>query len=256
MWMILKELVNYSKGEMKGILVFSFLWFVLTATQPLTGQVKPCSIFEHFSPGDRLTYDHYDAKNKLQKRTVQIVASNKIEAGYHTVRLDQTTQNAKGIVLKQEEIITHCKDQVLYFNPIHHIPEEAFNGIENLDYEADYKLIALPVGDTESDSLPNFSLSMSLGQQGTGAIVDLQFNMTHRHIGKADSVTLNERLFWAKPFSYQTTTRTKILLARKTLEFTHIDLYDVQLGLLVRSEVRNKNGKSLRYSVLSEYKKN
>lgn len=241
---------------MKGIIGIVFLWFVITSTQPLRGQVNPCPAFEHFSPGDRLTYDHYDAKNKLQKRTVQIVASNKIEAGYHTVRLDQTTQNAKGIVLKQEEVITYCKDQVLYLHPIPHIPEEAFNGIENLDYEADYKLIALPFEDTESDSLPDFSLSMSLGQQGTGAIVDLQFNMTQRRIGPADSLIVNERLYWVRPFSYQTTTRTKILLARKTLEFTHIDVYDVQKGLLVKSEIRNKNGKSLRYSVLSEYKKN
>jgi len=179
-----------------------------------------------------------------------------MEAGYHTLRFDQTTQNNKGSVIKQEEIIFYCRENVLFFNPIDKIPQEAFNGMEDQEYEADAKLIALPLGDTTNDSLPEFTLSLSIDQQAAGAIMELQFVITQRKIGQIEPLSIMDTLFSATPFYFQTTTRTKILIAKKTYEYAHTDWYDTKRGLLLKSEIRNKNGKSLGYSVLSEYKEN
>jgi len=239
----------------KGIIFSGLLWFLLVLAKTSVGQVQLCPVFQHYEQGTQLTYEHFDAKNKLIKRTFHIVASNIIEAGYHTIRFDQTTRNNKGIVIKHEEVIFYCKENVIYLNPIHNIPQEAYNGMENLEYEADYKLMALPFNDLAFDSLPEIDLSMSLGQPGTGAIMDLQFLITDRRIGQKDSISINNTLFHATPFEYQTTTRTKILIAKKTYEYSHIDWYDTKRALLLKSEIRNKNGKSLGYSVLSVYEK-
>lgn len=231
-----------------ALLVMSFIFASSTYTF-----ARGCEVLESFKAGQELEYQTFTAKDKLVSTMRQEVRSVNLESGYLTVAMVQEVFDAKGKSLNKGEYSILCRDGVLHLDMSRLLPEESVKGMDGVEVRMDARRMQLPTEPVIGQMLPNAELSLELGPEGANSLMTADLAVTGRKVVSQEAVATPAGSFEAHLVEQKTTTRTKVLMIRKTFEFTDRSWYDLKRGLLVKSESVDKKGKLTGYTVLSKF---
>ncbi len=99
--------------------------------------------------------------------------------------------------------------------------------------------------------LPQSSTSIEVGPEASGGLMTLDFSITNRRVEAAVDLETPAGVFSTMLIAQRSTSRSKVLMLRKTWEYDEKVWYDLGKGLLVRSEQYDTKGRLKAYTVLS-----
>lgn len=198
-----------------------------------------------------MSYKSYDDRDRLTQSQHLKAASNRIEAGYQTLYLDEELFDARGRLIARGEVVVRCQNDVLFFDMTRMIPSEALRGAETMEIRSDHNLLRLPIDLTPGQMLPQSSTSIEVGPEASGGLMTLDFSITNRRVEAAVDLETPAGVFSTMLIAQRSTSRSKVLMLRKTWEYDEKVWYDLGKGLLVRSEQYDTKGRLKAYTVLS-----
>jgi hypothetical protein len=214
-------------------------------------QVSSCPSLATVTPGTALSYKTFDDRDRLTQTQNLTVASNRVESGYQTVYLDEELLDARGRLTAKGEVVVRCQNDVLFFDMTRMIPSEALRGAETMEIRSDQNLLRLPIDLTPGQMLPQASTSMEVGPEASGGLMTLDFSITNRKVEAAVDLETPAGVFSTTLVNQRSTSKSKVLMLRKTWEYDEKVWYDLQRGLVVRSELYDTKGRLKSYTVLS-----
>jgi hypothetical protein len=223
------------------------LFFALESS----AQVTTCPSLASIPVGRELSYKTFDDRNRLTQTQNLIVASNRIEAGYQTVYMDEDLLDARGRLIAKGEFVIRCQNDVLFFDMTRMIPSEALRGAETMEIRSDQSLLRLPVELMPGQLLPQGSTSVEVGPEASGSLMTLDFSIGNRRVESEVEIETPAGAFPATLIHQRSTARSKVLLLRKTWEYDEKVWYDLSMGLMIRTELYDLKGKLKTYTVLS-----
>ncbi len=228
-------------------LVISSLFFAIEAS----AQVSTCPSLASLSPGLEMTYKTFDDKNRLTQTQNLSVASNRIESGYQTVYMDEEVLDARGRLVAKGEFVIRCQNDVLFFDMARMIPSEALRGAETMEIRSDQNLLRLPVNLTPGQMLPQVSTSLEVGPEASGSLMTIDFSINNRRVDSEAEIETPAGTFVSTIVTQRSTSKSKVLLLRKTWEFDEKVWYNLSKGLMIRYELYDLKGRLKTYTVLS-----
>ncbi len=198
-----------------------------------------------------MSYKTYDDRDRLTQSQNLTAASNRIEAGYQTLYLDEELYDARGRLTARGELVIRCQNDVLFFDMTRMIPGEALRGAETMEIRSDQNLLRLPVDLSPGQMLPQASTSVEVGPEASGSLMTLDFSITNRSVEAAVDIETPAGVFSTTLIRQRSSSRSKVLMLRKTLEYDEMVWYDLGRGLMVRTEWYDTKGRLKTYTVLS-----
>lgn len=230
------------------LLMMSFI-FALSAD----ATARSCDVLRSYKTGQELEYQTFTAKNKQVSTIRQEVRSVNLESGYLTVAMVQEVFDAKGKSINKGEYAILCRDGILQLDMSRLLPEESVKGMEGVEVRMDARRMQLPTEPLVGQMLPNAELALELGPEGANSLMTADMTVTGRKVLAQESITTPAGSFDTYLIEQKTSTRTKVLMIRKTFETTDRSWYDLSKGLLIKSESLDKKGKLTGYTVLSKF---
>lgn len=224
---------------------YLFLFFGLFFTA-LNVHADHCAILQNtLLPGQRFELERYDARDRLSGVLSLEVRSNRIESGYQTVAFEQEKLDGKRKLLLKGEYLIRCKDGIMFLDMTQLIPDNAVEGMGNMEFRADNNLLRLPLELTEGQMLPAASLYLELGPESAGSLTNLELNATNRRFHGIETVQTPNGEIAAHKITQTTTTRSRVMMMRKTTTLNETFWYDMTRGLLVKSESTDQRGRKV-----------
>lgn len=237
----------------------NLLFYIALATSTLffasssDAQVSTCPTLESIEPGSVIAYKTYDDRDRLIQTQNMTVASNRIESGYQTIYLDEELLDARGRLTAKGEFVIRCQNNVLFFDMTRMIPSEALRGAETMEIRSDQNLLRIPIDAAVGQMLPQSATSVEIGPEASGSLVTLDFSITNRRVEAETEIETPAGTFGAVRIVQRSTSRSRVLMLRKTYEYDEMLWYDLDKGLLLRSELRDLRGRLKTYTVLTRY---
>lgn len=228
-------------------LAISTLFFA----QNVSAQVSTCPSLAELAPGTLLAYKTYDDRDRLVQTQNMTVVSNRVESGYQTVYLDEELLDARGRLTAKGEFVIRCQNDVLFFDMTRMIPIEALRGAETMEIRSDQNTLRIPMDLSVGQVLPQAATSVEVGPEASGGLMTLDFSITNRRVEAETEIETPAGTFAAVQIVQRSTSRSKVLMLRKTWEFDEKLWYDLRKGLLLRSELHDMRGRLKSYTVLS-----
>lgn len=228
-------------------LAISTLFFAQNAQ----AQVSTCPSLAEVTPGTVLAYKTFDDRDRLLQTQNMTVASNRVESGYQTVYLEEELLDARGRLTAKGEFVIRCQNNVLFFDMTRMIPSEALRGAETMEIRSDQNVLRVPMDITVGQMLPQAVTSVEVGPEASGSLMTLDFSITNRRVESETEIETPAGTFAAVQIVQRSTSRSKVLMLRKTWEYDETLWYDLGRGLLLRSELRDLRGRLKTYTVLS-----
>jgi hypothetical protein len=230
-------------------LAITTLFFALEAS----AQVSTCPSLAALTVGNEISYKTYDDRDRLMQTQHLRVASNRIEAGYQTVYMDEDVLDARGRLIAKGEFVIRCQNDVLFFDMTRMIPSEALRGAETMEIRSDQSLLRLPMDLTTGQVLPQASTSVEVGPEASGSLMTLDFSISNRRVDSDVEIETPAGTFSATLIHQRSTARSKVLLLRKTWEYDEKVWYDLGKGLMIRSELHDLKGRLKTYTIISHF---
>lgn len=233
------------------------LIFIALAIQTLffaqnaQAQVSTCPSLAEVTPGTVLAYKTFDDRDRLLQTQNLTLASNRVESGYQTVHFEEELLDARGRLTAKGELVIRCQNNVLFFDMTRMIPSEALRGAETMEIRSDQNLLRVPMDITVGQMLPQAVTSVEVGPEASGGLMTLDFSITNRRVEAESQIETPAGTFDAVRIVQRSTSRSKVLLLRKTWEYDEALWYDLGRGLLLRSELRDLRGRIKTYTVLT-----
>lgn len=231
------------------VVVLSSLVFALKGT----AQVGTCPSLASISVGTDLSYMTYDNRDRLIQTQKLRVASNRIESGYQTVYMDEEVLDARGRLMAKSEFVIRCQNDVLFFDMTRMIPNEALRGAETMEIRSDQSLLRVPVVLTPGQMLAQASTNVEVGPEASGSLMTLDYSISDRRVESDVRIETPAGTFSATVVHQRSTTRSKVLLLRKTWEYDEKVWYDLSKGLMIRSELYDLKNRLKAYTILSRF---
>lgn len=219
--------------------------------QNAQAQVSTCPSLAEVTPGTVLAYKTFDDRDRLLQTQNMTVASNRVESGYQTVYLEEELLDARGRLTAKGEFVIRCQNNVLFFDMTRMIPSEALRGAETMEIRSDQNVLRVPMDITVGQMLPQAVTSVEVGPEASGSLMTLDFSITNRRVESETEIETPAGTFAAVQIVQRSTSRSKVLMLRKTWEYDETLWYDLGRGLLLRSELRDLRGRLKTYTVLS-----
>jgi hypothetical protein len=214
-------------------------------------QVSTCPSLASITPGLELSYKSFDDRDRLTQTQNLRVASNRIESGYQTVYMDEELLDARGRLIAKGEFVIRCQNDVLFFDMTRMIPSEALRGAETMEIRSNQNLLRVPIDHTLGQMLPQASTSVEVGPEASGSLMTLDFSISNRKVDSEVELETPAGTFNTTLITQRSTSRSKVLLLRKTWEYDEKVWYDLSKGLMIRSELHDLKGRLKSYTVLS-----
>jgi hypothetical protein len=228
-------------------LAITSLFFAFEAS----AQVSTCPSLASLTPGLEMSYKTFDDKSRLTQTQNLRVASNRIESGYQTVYMDEELLDARGRLIAKGELVIRCQNDVLFFDMTRMIPSEALRGAETMEIRSDQNLLRLPIDLTPGQMLPNVSTSIEVGPEASGSLMTIDFSISNRKVDSHTEIETPAGTFASTIVTQRSTSKSKVLLLRKTWEYDEKVWYDLSKGLMIRSELYDLKGRLKTYTILS-----
>jgi hypothetical protein len=217
----------------------------------VNAQVSTCPSLASLSVGTELSYMTYDNRDRLTQTQKLRVATNRIESGYQTVYMDEELLDARGRLIAKSEFVIRCQNDVLFFDMTRMIPNEALRGAETMEIRSDQSLLRVPVVLTPGQILAQASTSVEVGPEASGSLMTLDYSISNRRVDSDVEIETPAGTFRTTLIHQRSTVRSKVLLLRKTWEHDEKVWYDLNKGLMIRSELYDLKDRLRAYTVLS-----
>jgi hypothetical protein len=220
--------------------------------RPAIGQAPTCPPLASIPIGAGFVYQSFDGKHRLLNTNRYSVVSNRIESGYQTMYMDEEILDSRGRLLVKGEHIIRCQDNVLFYDMTKMVPAEALVGAETSEVRTDRNLLRIPIQLELQQVLPEATVSMEVGPEASGNLMTIDFTISNRTVAGMDSLQTAAGVFYTTRIEQKTTTRSKVLMMRKTLELQEKVWYDLSKGILIRKEDYDKKAKMTGYTILTQ----
>lgn len=120
-----------------------------------------------------------------------------------------------------------------------------------MEIRSDQNLLRIPIDVAIGQMLPQAATSIEIGPEASGGLVTLDFSITNRRVEAESEIETPAGTFGAIQIVQRSTSRSKVLMLRKTYEYDEKLWYDLERGLLLRSELHDLRGRLKSYTVLT-----
>lgn len=234
------------------------LWFkaglssalLMIFSQTLMGQ--DCDNFYLLKKGNSFEMQEFDGKNKLIGTNVVTVKDRKDAGGIAEATMLATHMDAKGKSDTPVEFKVKCDGSVFYMDL------QTFAGTlekqKDMELKIDGGFSEMPIkGLNVGDQLKDAVMKMHMIQDGNE--MGVMTSTIRRKIESKESVTVPAGTFQCYKISVEIETVMEMMgMKMPGGKSLHIEYFSTGLGT-VRSEVFDKSGKLIRYSVLSKFLK-
>ncbi|MCF6353028.1 MAG: DUF3108 domain-containing protein [Cyclobacteriaceae bacterium] len=203
-----------------------------------------CNQYYHVKNGTSWTISNYNAKGKLQSKTIQKVAaykesSNGFEATFEITLVDkngeQTTLGANTLT---------CEGGVIYFDMNDLFPQEQMQSMQDFEMSVEGTNLELPASLKTGQELKDANIIMNISGPMPMAF---KIDVTERKV--VGEETLNTPAGSFECFKISRKIQMKTIIKMET---SSIEWYSKEVGM-VKSESYNKKGKLISYSLLTAY---
>ena len=209
------------------------------------GSYAQCNHYFNVKEGTNWTLSNYDAKGKLQSKTIQKVSayketSNGFEATFNITSVDKKGEQT---MLGSSTIV--CDNGIIYFDMNDMFPKEQLQAMESFEMTVDGTNLELPanlkVGQELKDAEVNLHIDASPMQ------MNFKINITERKVLAEEHLNTP-----AGEFDCFKITQKVFMKTIGKMETSSIEWYAKGVGM-VKSESYNKKGKMMGYSLLTTY---
>lgn len=224
---------------MKKLLLVLFLSVVASYS------FAQCNAYYVIKKGTSWTISNFNAKGKLQGKTIQKVTEYKGTSNGFEATIDITSVDDKGEQYLAGSTTLICEDGVIYFDLEDMLPDEAMKSIESFDVSVDGTNLELPNNMEAGQSLKDAQLTMNV--DATPLKMKFIVNVTERKVEAEESIKVPAGSFDCFKISQKIYTKTMVKVESSSTEW-----YAKGVGM-VKSETYNKKGKMVGYSLLTAY---
>lgn len=225
-----------------GVIALSFMSFTSPSTQ---GGDDICKIYFPQQIGTELTYENFNAKDKLES-TDKFKVLDVVEVGNATrVDVAASSYDKKGEEVYNGTLSYTCEDGVFKISMESMMDPAVMDAYKDMEITMTQTEIMIPSKLDIGAALPDAEMTMTVSSNGT-QVMQMNFKITERKVEAIESITTPAGTF--ECYKLTQTTNMKMLFINKT--FTSIDWISDNIGS-VRSEMYDSKGSLESYRILS-----
>ena len=222
----------------KVFLIGALVFFNLVAS-------AQCNQYYKVKKGTNWTMSNYDAKGKLQGKTIQKVTEYSESSDAFTATFEITSVDKKGEQTLVGSSKMECKGGVIYFDMSDMFPQEQMQSMEDFDMTVDGENLELPENLKVGQDLKDANVVMHINAS------PMQFNfkidITERKVIGEETLNTPAGKFECFKLSQKVFMKTM-----GKIEIHSIEWYSPEVGM-VKSETYDKKNKLKNYSLLTTY---
>lgn len=223
---------------------FIFSLLVLAAISA-TSFAQDCKNFIYMTSGKVVKYSSTNPKGKL---TSKMVYSVKAKTGNKaTVSSQVFDDKGKEITSANSEMI--CEGNNLKIDMRNFMPSANSSQFKGMTAKADVSYLSYPTKMQTGQDLPDGSFSMQM-YNDSQKMADMAFNIVDRKVEGTESVTTPAGTYECYKISYNAEIKTTTFGISIPINMKITEWYSAKLGLYVKSEASNKNGKLMSTTTL------
>lgn len=204
-----------------------------------------CNEFYVLKKGTSWQISNFNAKGKLQGKTIQKVIEYKETPNGFEATLELTAMDDKGEQYMAGTTTLTCEDGTILFNLEDMLPDEAMKSIESFDVKVDGTNLELPDNIKVGQSLKDAEMNMSV--DASPLKMNFRVSVTDRKVVAQENLSVPAGKFDCFKITQNVHTKTMM-----KVESSSIEWYAKGVGM-IKSESYNKKGKMVGYSLLTAY---
>jgi hypothetical protein len=208
---------------------------------------QECEAYFPMKEGSYLEMKSYDEKNKLTGTVKNTVIKKEVQGNTVTVTVDVKCYDDKDKESFVNQVQMYCKDGVFYMDMKNFLDKQSMESMKDMQLTVESDNMEIPShmqpGQTLKDAFITFTMQM-----GSMKMVAFSVNITNRKVEAVEDITVPAGTFTCYKLSQDVETKT---LGKTTS--SSVSWYAKDVGV-VRSETFDKKGKSMGFSVLTDYK--
>ncbi len=203
-----------------------------------------CNQYYHVKNGTSWTISNYNAKGKLQGKTIQKITAYKESSNGFEATFEITSVDKKGEQTTLGSSTLICQDGVIYFDMQDLFPEEQMQAMQDFDMSVEGTNLELPASLKTGQELKDANIIMNIS--GPMAMA-FKINVTERKVIGEETLNTPAGSFECFKISQNIQMKTIIKMEMRSTEW-----YSKEVGM-VKSESYNKKNKLVSYSLLTAY---
>lgn len=212
-----------------------------------TAKAQDCDAFFPVKSGVSLTMESYDAKGKVESKTVQTIKNITNLPGGFEMNVHSQNFDPKGAPVFEGEYTVKCDNGVTSIDMKRFMGQLDLTKYEGMEMKIQSQNIEIPSSLNVGQMLNEGNITISFSSNGMTV-----FNMTtrifNRKVEAQESITTPAGTFQCYKISYDIEVKSMIKVTTKATEW-----YAKKVGI-VKSESYDKNGKLTGYSLLTDIK--
>jgi len=220
-------------------------YFLIAAVLFFTIDVNAqCNQYFKVQQGTNWTLSNYDAKGKLQGKTIQKVTEYSESSNGFVATFEVTSVDKKGEQTMIGSSKMTCENGVIFFDMNDMFPEEQMKSMKDMEMKLEGTNLELPDNLKVGQQLKDASVVMKvMGPMTMSFTIDI---VDRNVIGKE---TLDTPAGSFDCFKVSQTVKMKMMMK---MEMSSVEYYSKDVGM-VKSETYDKKGKLKAYSLLTTY---
>ncbi len=224
---------------MKKLLIIGTLLFFSIAS------FAQCNQYYHVKEGTNWVVSNYNAKGKLEGKTIQKVTAYKELADKFEATFEITSVDKKGEQINVGSSTIKCDDGVIYFDMDKMFPQEQMQSMENFEMTVDGTNLELPSTLKTGQMLKDANIVMHIN--ASPMQMNFKIDITDRQVLGEETLNTPAGSFDCFKISQKIFMKTVIKMEMRSIEW-----FSKDVGM-VKSETYDKKGKLKSYTLLTSY---
>jgi uncharacterized protein DUF3108 len=233
------------KFNYKSITIMKKLFLISALVFFSLGSIAQCNQFYNLKNGTNWTISNYDAKGKLQSKTIQKVSAYKESSSGFEATFDITSVDKKGEQTLAGSSTITCENGVVYFDMNDMFPDETIESMQSFEMTIDGTNLELPNNLEAGQVLKDANINLRI--EAAPMQMNFKIDVTDRKVLAEENIKTP-----AGDFSCFKITQKIYMKTIGKIEVNSIEWYAKGVGM-VKSESYNKKGKLSAYSILTAY---
>jgi len=205
-----------------------------------------CMAYFPLEKGAELTYENYNAKDKLLSTDYMKVEDVIDTDTRMTIVVHTSNKDKKGEDVYESDFEFYCENGVFTIPMESKMDPEIMKNYEDIEMGVDQSGFVLPSNMEIGQTLPDAQMTLELSANGT-KVTTIVMDITERKVEAIETITTPAGTFEA--YKYSQLSSTKVMFLTST--YKTVDWVVENVGS-VRSENYNESGKLVSYRVLTD----
>jgi len=221
--------------------IFFFITVILITNLDLKAQ---CNQYYKVKNGTSWTLSNFNAKGKLQGKTIQKVTAYKESSNGFEATFELTAVDKKGEQTTLGSSTLRCEDGVIYFDMNDMFPQEQMQSMQNFDVTVEGTNLELPSTLKTGQELKDANIVMKVNGPMT---MNFKIDITDRKVLGEETLNTPAGSFECFKISQNIYMKTVLKMEMRSIEW-----YSKDVGM-VKSETYDKKNKLKSYTLLTNY---